>query len=195
MAPQQRHQEHSSSTAIESTMAAAAMQDVDVTPSCRNPMATPHRSEAEYLDDLKALSPSIVQNYLSSRGWQLTHDLRGLQPPIQLAEYRLNDEVVYVPLEQRMVDYSRRMHDALADVAQLEGRADRELAYSLLRNDGDHVEGRVRFTLEGEAVNRAIEAHKAGQRIDVVGTLRKVGRTWQLDQAEIVAVVTLDEDS
>lgn len=44
---------------------------------------------------------------------------------------------------------------------------------------------------------RAIEAHKAGARVKVVGTLRKLGRGWSLDQPtpfELVGESAADED-
>jgi hypothetical protein len=44
---------------------------------------------------------------------------------------------------------------------------------------------------------RAIEAHRAGSRVKVVGTLRKLGRGWSLDQPtpfELVGESVVDED-
>jgi hypothetical protein len=93
--------------------------------------------------DLSHLSPTTVQAFLRARGWSLRRDLREATPPLELAEYVSGEEVIYLPLNRDMADYSRRLHEALADVARAMEMDESALVMNLFRPEGDRVVVRV----------------------------------------------------
>jgi len=90
--------------------------------------------------DLQGLSPSVIQEYLRSRNWQLTNDYSDKH---SLVEYSRDDEVIYIPIDAKLGDYSRRMQEAIADVSKLEGRETIKVVEDMLRPPGDRIVVRV----------------------------------------------------
>lgn len=90
--------------------------------------------------DLQSLSPQVVQEYLRSRHWRLSNDLADQHA---MVEYTQDDEVVYIPVESSLADYSRRLREAIDDVSKFEQRDAAKILEDILRPPGDRVVVRV----------------------------------------------------
>ena len=90
--------------------------------------------------DLQGLSPQVVQEYLRSRHWQLSNDFADQHP---LVEYKQDDEVVYIPVESNLADYTRRLREAIEDISKFEQRDSAKIVEDILRPPGDRVVVRV----------------------------------------------------
>lgn len=95
---------------------------------------------AELRAAARGIQPERFQAYLRSRGWRLEEDLSDEQGIVLWAHDGLKLDV---PLRTQLRDYERRMAEALAIVAEVEGLDPFALAGELLQPAGDTLAVRV----------------------------------------------------
>lgn len=92
---------------------------------------------SELREDVRGLSPIVLQQFLRSRGWVPT------ETHAALVTYQREGVSLDVPMMPEYADYPRRAAEAITVLARVEGATTRWIVDELLRPDGDVLAVRV----------------------------------------------------